>query len=35
VRVEESGAFFARMIGDLPVALRERIAGIDDYFSFE
>ena len=35
VRVEESGPFFARLIGDLTVALRERIARIDDDFSFE
>jgi choline dehydrogenase-like flavoprotein len=35
VRVEESGPFFARSIGDFTVALRERIARIDDDFSFE
>jgi hypothetical protein len=35
VGVEEPGALFARLIGDIAVALRKRIAGIDDDFSFE
>jgi hypothetical protein len=34
-RAEESGPCFARSIGDFTVALRERIARVDDDFSFE